>query len=96
MLIFDIADEILKFDVKDIKEQMQLNDDELKFKAWDEYVADKPILKSMMAEMAQGILHLKKNYDALHERQTDIWNTQSAILETLNKHGLMGDNVGEM
>ena len=66
-------------------------DDEFRFKAWDEYVQDKPILKSMMAELAQGIMSLKKNYDALHERQTDIWNTQSAILETLNKLGLMGD-----
>lgn len=59
------------------------NKDELRFLAWDEYVKDKPILKDMMGEMAQGLLALKKNQEAMHERQEKMWADITTITERL-------------
>lgn len=55
--------------------------DELRFLAWDDYVKDKPILKDMMAEMAQGLLLLKMNQDKMHERQEKMWADITMLIE---------------
>ena len=66
---------------------MEINID--KFKAWDEYVSDKPILKDMIGEIAQGILSLQKNQEAMHERQEKMWHDISMILEKLVGKGFL-------
>lgn len=57
------------------------NPEELRFIAWDDYVKDKPILKDMMAEMARSIMYLKKNQDAMHERQEKMWVDITMLIE---------------
>ena len=64
-------------------------DDLDKFKAWDDYVEDKPILKSMIGEQTQSIMLLKKNQDAMHERQEKMWGDITDILTHMNKKGIM-------
>ena len=52
-------------------------------KAWDEYVEDKPILKEVLGELAQGILVLKENQDNMHERQEKMWADITMLIEKL-------------
>ncbi len=58
-----------------------------KYLAWDEYVSDKPILKDMIGELAQGLLTLQNNMDSMHERQEKMWGDITNIIVKLDGLG---------
>ena len=59
------------------------------YKAFDDYVKDKPELKTMIGILAQGIQSMNKNLESMHTRQEKMWGDITRIMEILMNKDLI-------
>jgi len=59
------------------------------YKAFDDYVKDKPELKTMIGILAQSIQSMNKNLETMHTRQEKMWGDITRIIEILMNKGLV-------